>query len=244
MSRETLHSQDDYLLPEHWLLPKENIWTIMHHAYVKRVVEIVVRIGAKSLLEVGCGDGWNCAQFVKAGINTTGVDLSVNGIQHASRMVTKAKFFCCDVRDEQFRSAFPELFDAVVFIEVIEHIPPDDCVEALQNIASYVKPGGVLVLTTPSTNIPNNNPHHYRHFTEPILRDLVSQAGNLEVELIEGYGNAAAETHYYRWARWVDNRYYTVYPLRRWMQNRYSQECISTPIQQCHGFILVLRRLL
>ena len=246
MSNETELTSEDYAyrLPDHWLLPEDSIWTQMHHAYVGRVVELVKASQARRVLELGCGDGWNCGKLAEAGLDVVGVDWSHNAIEHARRMVPKGRFICGDVRDPAIAAQIDGPFDAVVFIEVIEHIPPRDCRDALDLIARQLKPGGTLVLTTPSVNFPNDNPQHYRHFDEATLRDLIDARSGFRIEHIEGYGDVPAADRYHRVARWIDNRYWVIKPARRWLQARYRRQ-IGKPTQQqrCHGFIVVAHRL-
>jgi len=232
----------DYNLPDHWILDQSNIWTIMHHAYVARVVDLVRESGAKKVVEVGCGDGWNCGQLAEAGFNVVGVDWSKNGVDHAKRLVPGAEFFCGDVKSPEFREQFKDPFDACIFVEVLEHIPPDECVEAMRNVRDLVRPGGRIVLTTPSTNFPNTNPSHYRHFTQKVLEDLVSETGGLKIEKIEGYGDVEAERRHWARARWVRNRYYTLHPALKRLNHQYSTQCSGTPPERCRGFILTMER--
>ena len=245
----TLHSDatvdDYYRLPDHWILhdlQQEEHFTKQHGAYVGRVVELLKQSGVRTALEVGCGDGWNCARLVDAGIETVGTDWSANAIAYASMLARGARFFCGDVRDAAFAARFPEPFDAVLMIEVIEHIPPDDCVAALRNIARLARPGGRLVLTTPSTNFANRNDQHYRHFDEASVRELVGQARGLTIDSIEGYGDVPAEQRYHRLARWVDNRYYQIKPAKRWLQRKCEPQWLDTPLSRCAGLIVALTR--
>jgi ubiquinone/menaquinone biosynthesis C-methylase UbiE len=84
---------------------------------------------------------------------------------------------------------FPsEHFDLVVSIEVIEHIQPDEIPQFLAEIRRVLRPGGGLVLTTPTVNLPLND-KHYQHFTEEKLRQLLSAAGFSVVE-VKGFGKA------------------------------------------------------
>lgn len=234
-----------YLLPDHWLLDSSkdsSIWTAMHHAYVARVVDIVVRSGSKRIIEVGCGDGWNCGKLLEQGLSVVGVDWSKNGIDHAKRMAPTGEFYCGDITDPEFARAFPEPFDAAVFVEVLEHIPPEHCVGALRSIRDLLRPGGLLVLTTPSVNYPNTNSSHYRHFTEQVLRDLVSEVGGITINKIEGYGDVPAEDAHYRLSRWVDNRHYTIHPIKRWLVKRHHKFVLDRPLDRCHGFIMTMTR--
>ncbi len=240
-----MFTADDYTykFPDIWLLDEDCIWTIMHRAYIARVVDLVKDSGAKTVIDVGCGDGWSCGQMARAGLDTVGIDWSKNGIEHAKRLVPDARFLCCDVKDPEFTETFTDPFDAATFVEVIEHIPPDQCVEALRNVRDLVKPGGRIVLTTPSVNFPNDNDTHYRHFTKEILEDLIASAGDLKIQSIEGYGDVEAENRHWARARWVHNRYYTIYPALRHLNQKYASHCTDTPLDRCHGFIVTMERL-
>ncbi len=240
-----MFTADDYTyrFPDIWLLDEDCIWTIMHRAYIARVVDLVKDSGAKTVIDVGCGDGWSCGQMARAGLDTVGIDWSKNGIEHAKRLVPDARFLCCDVKDPEFTETFTDPFDAATFVEVIEHIPPDQCVEALRNVRDLVKRGGRIVLTTPSVNFPNDNDTHYRHFTKEILEDLIASAGDLKIESIEGYGDVEAENRHWARARWVHNRYYTIYPALKHLNQKYAPHCTDTPLDRCHGFIVTMERL-
>ena len=224
-----------YRLPDHWILhdrQPDELFAKQHGAYVGRVVEVLKRSGVRTALEVGCGDGWNCARLVEAGIETVGIDWSPSAIAYASMLVQGARFFCGDVRDPEFAARWPEPFDAALMIEVVEHIPPRDCVATLRNVARVIKPGGQLVLTTPSTNLTNKNEQHYRHFDEATLRQLIGEVSGLTIDSIEGYGDVPTEQRYYRWARWVDNRYYLIKPARRWLRRKYEPQWLHTPLSR------------
>lgn len=190
---------------------------------------------------MGCGDGWNCGQLAKAGLNVVGVDWSRNGIGYASMLVPSAQFYCGDLRDPEFLRRFPDPFEAAIFVEVLEHIPPEDCVEALRNISALLKKGGLLVLT--SVNLPNTNPQHYRHFDVQTLRELIAEVGDLRINAIEGYGDVAYETRMYKKMRWFQNRYYTLKPILRKFPDGYKRHCINSPLDRCAGFILRIEKL-
>ena len=235
---------DAYLLPDHWIMhdrDSEGMFTRLHGYYVNRVVHIIQQSGASAVLEVGCGDGWACSQMAKAGLNVTGIDWSKNAVAYASIREPQATFICGDVRD---LSIFPGRFDAIAFIEVIEHIPPEDCVAALRNIVQHLRDGGTFVLTTPSTNFINDNPQHYRHFTEAILRDIVGEVGGLEVETIEGYGDVRIEAAHWRKMRWVDNRYFQIKPLYAAFSRTFNEANTAGPtsLERCHGLIVTMRK--
>jgi 2-polyprenyl-3-methyl-5-hydroxy-6-metoxy-1,4-benzoquinol methylase len=233
-----------YKLPDHWVLHElknDDLFTMLHSAYVHRVIEIIKSSGAKTVLEVGCGDGWNCGEMVNAGLNVVGIDWSINGIAYASALVPKARFLRADVRSPEFTAQFPNKFDAVALVEVIEHIPPHECVEAIRNIIEPLKKGGTFVLTTPSENFPNDNPLHYQHFTEQKIRQMMSDAGGLTVVSVEGYGDVEAERSYWSKMRWADNRFYSVKPLMKSITDEYRKlKLTEVPLSRSHGLIATI----
>lgn len=235
-----------YKLPDHWVLHEmhsDDPFAILHAAYVRRAIQIIKASGAKTVLEVGCGDGWNCGEMVKAGLDVVGIDRSISGITYASALVPNARFLRTDVRTPEFISHFPNKFDAVALIEVLEHIPPDDCVEAVRNIVEPLKSGGTFVITTPSENFPAGNPLHFQHFTDQKLRKMMDDAGGLTVVSIEGYGDMEAERSYWNKMRWADNRYYSIKPAMRYLTNQYRNvKLTEVPLSRSHGMIATMQK--
>ena len=99
------------------------------------------------LLDVGCGAGLLAEPLARLGASVTGIDPSERAIEAARR---HAEAGGLDVRyrpatagqllDEGLR------FDAVTALEVIEHVPDPE--GFAYELASLLRPGGVLVLST------------------------------------------------------------------------------------------------
>jgi 2-polyprenyl-3-methyl-5-hydroxy-6-metoxy-1,4-benzoquinol methylase len=69
-------------------------------------------------------------------------------------------------------------FDAVVCVEVIEHVEEDD--DFVKNISKVIKKGGWAYFTTPNGDYiknegPDKNPDHVRHYTKAQLQSLLEQ---------------------------------------------------------------------
>ncbi len=141
-----------------------------------------------------------------------------------SVLVPGAQFYCGDVTGSEFHRNFVDPFDAVVLIEVIEHIPPAECVKALENAVRFLRVGGTLVVTTPSINQVNTNPQHYRHFDEPMLRTLIEAVSGMKIVAMEGYGDAAFERNYHRLMRLFDNRLFRIKPFKTWLDELYRRK--------------------
>lgn len=77
-------------------------------------------------------------------------------------------------------------YDSAVCLSVLEHVP--DPVQALQEIARILKPGGVLLLSVPHLSRLHEEPHDYFRYTRYGLRALLERTGLQVVELTPAGG--------------------------------------------------------
>jgi SAM-dependent methyltransferase len=79
-----------------------------------------------------------------------------------------------------------ETFDAVLAMDVIEHI--DDDLVAARSLFALTKPGGALVLSVPARpelfSEFDRIQNHRRRYTDPALRGVLEEAGFSEVRLL------------------------------------------------------------
>ena len=140
------------------------------------------------LLEVGAAYGF-FLQEARSAFDVTGIELSADAAQHArSRGLTVAT----GAADEQTLDGLGS-FDAIVLLDVIEHLPHPDVTLAI--CAEHLNPGGVILLTTGDFASPlarltgahwrlMTPPQHLWFFTPASLRSLAARL-DLVVERID-----------------------------------------------------------
>jgi SAM-dependent methyltransferase len=94
------------------------------------------------VLDLGCGAGVPTTRQLAQRFNVTGVDISARQIALARQNVPGAQFVHADVTQLDYA---PGSFDGVAAFYSIIHVPRQEQQELLQDIASWLRPGGLLV---------------------------------------------------------------------------------------------------
>ena len=177
----------EYRLPHHWILRKHGLANYLHKSDL--LADLVRGAGCTggSALDVGCGDGrgtHELATRLGPAFEWTGVDFSERAIAFARLMAADLRF---EVQDGECLTVPDATYDLVVAREVIEHVPPAEVDGFVAELRRVLTPGGVLVVTTPTTNrrVPEK---HFQHFTEATLRAALETGGGFSVERVEGLG--------------------------------------------------------
>jgi ubiquinone biosynthesis O-methyltransferase len=155
------------------------------------MIKKIEKIKPKTLVDLGCADGYLCLTLANKGIKCTGVNLYKPSVDLANERAKKfkvpANFVCEDVMDHKGK------YDVVVMAEIIEHVP--DPASLIEKARQMLNKGGTLFITTPSPEHIGITQHkaedhaswddgqpsgHLRIFNEAELKDLVS-----EFELVE-----------------------------------------------------------
>jgi 2-polyprenyl-3-methyl-5-hydroxy-6-metoxy-1,4-benzoquinol methylase len=115
------------------------------HSYLLPIVDrALAEMAAKSVFDLGCGNGSVVKRLSKS-FEVIGVDYSASGIAEARAAFPGLRF--------EHRSAYEDLaaefgqFDAVVSLEVVEHL--FDPRTFARRIFDLLRPGGGAVISTP-----------------------------------------------------------------------------------------------
>jgi 2-polyprenyl-6-hydroxyphenyl methylase/3-demethylubiquinone-9 3-methyltransferase len=120
----------------------------MHAHFMPHVLAFAGELAAGTrVLDVGCGNGFACGEFLKRGCKVVGIDLSVEGINLARRAYPEARFELLGADSDILERLGTEAFDIVLSTEVVEHLyAPREwakgCYKALRR-------GGTFICTTP-----------------------------------------------------------------------------------------------
>lgn len=106
-----------YFLKDPWKLtsPVENY-------RFEKTNELILQFFGKinSLLEVGCGEGFQSVHLVKICNELIGIDVSHRAIERAKLKCPKARYFCCDIYSDEILKYSP--YNLVVACEVLYYV--------------------------------------------------------------------------------------------------------------------------
>tara|TARA_Y100000996_G_C22539977_1_gene649648 strand:- start:24 stop:746 length:723 start_codon:yes stop_codon:yes gene_type:complete len=144
-------------------------------------------------LDFACGPGTFIGIYLYN--KSVGVDISRNQIIYAkNKYGDSAEFYTLEEFDSKKLS---ESYDKITLLGLLEFLDDSDNLEVLEKLYNLLKPGGVLILTTPNYNsfmyilekILNNigdvgyNKQHINRFNKFSLNKLLKQTSFDEIEI-------------------------------------------------------------
>jgi SAM-dependent methyltransferase len=145
------------------------------HNYMDWLVTQFEKYLRGNILEIGIGHGSYCP-FLRHRGNYLGIDIDAMSVADAKRRFPGTAFSQCDILDfGSLAAVVPDGADAVVGINVLEHIEDDE--RALANLIRVIRPGGHLLLSVPALMMLYNEldrlAGHCRRYTTGRLREIL-----------------------------------------------------------------------
>lgn len=148
------------------------------------------QISSGRILSLGCGNGADVMEMRSAGYDALGIDL-YPPIPEARPWFKLAP---------AWELPFPaQSFDAVVCLEVIEHIPHEKRSDTATEMKRIIRPGGAIILATPNRFFPVDEHAAFLRLHSPFRDDTLSCA---EIEQLFGlHAQTLSWKKYFQFAR-------------------------------------------
>ena len=163
-------------------VPAENYWFRRHLAVYEWIAG---RVAGKRVIDMACGEGYGSEWLARRALEVVGVDANPDAHEHARLRYVRPNLSFERGLVETFGE--PGSFDAVVFLQTIEHV--HDPIAVLEHLRSLLTPDGVAYISTPNvlTLAPpgaerSGNPWHMKEYRADEFHDLCEGVfGSVEV---------------------------------------------------------------
>lgn len=161
------------------VVPSDSYWYFNHLA---RYRFALFYTGGKSVLDVGCGEGYGAKELSGCARSVIGVDVDETVVRRAQTKYrgSNLNFAVMDCRDLSFPDG---LFDVVVGFELFEHL--ERAGEMLVELRRVLAVEGVLLLSTPNKEVypqAGVNPFHVKEYSLGEFRRALEEVfGNVEM---------------------------------------------------------------
>ncbi len=112
----------------------------------RAIIDAVISLDPKRILDIGCGEGWLCRRLKEHGIETTGVD-AIQALVDSARKQDDGDYFVYSYQELiAGKYSSPQKFDALVFNfslfgnELVKNL--------LESLHRYINDGGLLIIQT------------------------------------------------------------------------------------------------
>jgi SAM-dependent methyltransferase len=201
--------QEYYRTMRGGICPEDQVFR--RHEQIKRfamIRKLILERKHKTVLDLGCLDGWQLLNLASSGVTGVGVDLSPQALAVAFERSAKwgfgLRFIESSIEDFDILGNSPcpvDGFDAVILSEVLEHVL--DPLACLKTAARHLAKGGVVYVSVPASPVPHHGKledarEHLRVFSEEDLTSFATQAGLsvvVDQHVIQEFDEGQAFTH-------------------------------------------------
>lgn len=159
----------------------------------RKYAELIVNLGAKNALEIGCMHGLLLHELDQKGVQAAGIELDAKAVAHCKKLGYDVEEDSLESYAKKYSS---KKHDAVVLSHVLEHIvKPKEQVKLLKK---QLTKNGSLVIVVPNSKAGTQKlfgrywgywqtPIHINHFNEQSITHLLKESG-LKVDSIKYVG--------------------------------------------------------
>lgn len=220
ISPQAIADSDEYSISDPYTV-EQNLDSEFHRRRIQITIDLVREAtsmvqGIPRILDLGCGQG-HINEKIRQAMNSaelSGMDCSVSAIAYAHEHFPKIDFVVADAYDSPYATGY---FDLVVCNNLWEHVP--DPLFLLKMIRRILKPGGFLIVSTPSRYRTWNlvrilrgkpvafmSPHHVTEYTVGQVVEQLTYGGFRVMEIKSkpiSMGNMPAEVARRLFSIWI-----------------------------------------
>lgn len=139
----------------------------------------------KKVLDIASGEGYGSNLLAKYANSVVGVDISVEAVEHANRKYKQPNLEFRVGSTDQIPMSDNSL-DVVVSFETLEHHNRHE--QMLAEITRVLRPGGLLIMSTPDRRYFGGNPYHVKELDLAEFRELLEKSfANVEIHFQKTY---------------------------------------------------------
>jgi len=207
---------------------KRNKSLLMNYVTLNTVLRSLGKIKNKSVLDVGCGNGYVCRKFYALGASRiVGIDISPKQIELAKHSANnnKIEYVCGDATD--LKNIVKGTFDIVTSISVLNYIEiKKELGTIISNVFDKLNDGGkfVSIVVNPDIVLPSSTKYGRNLISLGVDRTKIADLEEFKIEFFDNAQEKIFETKAINYSR----KTYEEFFLKAGFSVKWIQPSIST----------------